>query len=259
MSFFSTLGDWEYLAKKDPLWAILSDPSKTGGRWNVDEFFASGQHEIDNVFRYLERQHLLPIDFDAAVDFGCGVGRLSRSLAGRFAHVTGIDAAPTMIERGRELNANRPNLELVLNQEPRLARFPDASISFVYTALVLQHITYPESLAYVGELLRILKPGGIAMFQTPTLDRTPRPLRLVRAGVRRVVRNLRLPLSGGWYMDMNTIPTRELEALARRKGCELVARFNVNRQHIGDDGALETRRPPRFEQLVNEQFVARKK
>ena len=167
MSFFSTLGDWEYLAKKDPLWAILSEPSKTGGRWNVDEFFASGQHEIDNVFGYLERQHRLPVDFDAAVDFGCGVGRLSRALAGRFAQVSGIDAAPTMIKRAQELNANRPHLEFVLNQEPRLSRFPDASISFAYTTLVLQHITYPESLAYVGELLRILKPGGIAMFHAP--------------------------------------------------------------------------------------------
>jgi SAM-dependent methyltransferase len=259
MSFLSTLRDWEYLAKKDALWAILSDPSKRDGRWKVEEFFASGQREIDNVFRYLEREQLLPVDFDAAVDFGCGVGRLSRALAGRFTRVSGVDAAPTMIARGRELNADRPNLELVLNQEPRLSHFPDASISFAYTTLVLQHITYPESLAYVGELLRILKPGGIAMFQTPTLDRTPAPLQLVRAGLRRVIRDLRLPVGGGWYMDMNTIPTRELELLAARRGCDIVARFNINRRDIGDGGELVERRPARFERLVSERFVVRKR
>ena len=52
MSFFSTLQDWEYLAKKDPLWAILSDPSKANGRWKLDEFFASGQSEIDGMMRF---------------------------------------------------------------------------------------------------------------------------------------------------------------------------------------------------------------
>jgi SAM-dependent methyltransferase len=259
MSFFSTLQDWEYLAKKDALWAILSDPRKKDGRWSLDEFFAHGQMEIDRTLRYLERQRLLPVDFASAVDFGCGVGRLSRALAGRFAAVYGVDASPTMIARGRELNRDKPNLELVLNQEPRLSRFADDSISFVYTTLVLQHITYPESLGYVRELLRIVKPGGVVMLQTPTLDRTPMPLQLVRAGLRTVIRRARLPVGGGWYMDMNTIPTHEIEAAARERGCEIVARFNINHRDIGADGELAEGRAPLFERLVSERFVVRKK
>jgi SAM-dependent methyltransferase len=258
MSFFSTLQNWEYLAKKDPLWAILSDPAKKDGRWKLDEFFASGEREISNVLRYLERERVQPIDFSVAVDFGCGVGRLSRALATRFDRVLAIDAAPTMIAEAKRLNSDRPNIEFVLNQEPRLARLADASVSFVYTTLVLQHITYPESLAYVGELLRVLKPGGVAMFQTPTLDRTPLPARLVRAAVRRVVRATRLPLDF-LYIDMNVIPTREIEAAAATRGCDLVTRFNHNRCDIGDDGALVQRRAPRFERLVSERFVARKR
>ena len=51
------------------------------------------------------------------------------------------------------------------------------------------------------------------MFQTPTLDRTPAPLRLIRAGLRRLIRAARLPVGGGWYMDMNTIPVHEIERL----------------------------------------------
>jgi SAM-dependent methyltransferase len=259
MSFFSTLQDWEYLAKKDALWAILSDPTKKDGRWKLDEFFANGQAEIDRSLRYLERHRLLPVDFQSAVDFGCGVGRLTRALAGRFAAVWGVDASPTMIARGRELNDDKPNLELVLNQEPRLSRFADGSISFVYTTLVLQHITYPESLGYVREFLRIVKPGGIVMLQTPTLDRTPLPLQLVRSGLRRVIRRARLPVGGGWYMDMNTIPTAQIEAAAREHGCDIVARFNVNYRDIGPDGELAEGRGPLFERLVSERFVLRKR
>jgi SAM-dependent methyltransferase len=259
MSFFSTLQSWEYLAKKDPLWAILSDPAKKNGGWQIDEFFAQGEREIGGALAYLDKQGLTPSDFAAALDFGCGVGRLSRALAGRFQRVYGVDAAPTMIERGRELNRDRPNLELVLNQEPSLARFADGSISFAYTNLVLQHITYPESLAYVGELMRVLKPGGIAMFQTPTLDRTPRPLQLVRSGLRRVIRSLELPVGGGWYMDMNTIPLAEIERASARCACDIVARFNTNRCDIGADGALAQLRAPWYERLVSERFVVRKR
>lgn len=259
MSFFSTLQDWEYLAKKDPLWAILSAPSKKGGRWQLDEFFAHGQGEIDGVMRYLQKQKLTPVDFDSALDFGCGVGRLARALTSHFATVYGVDASPTMIARGRELNADRPKLELVLNQEPRLARFADNSVSFIYTTLVLQHITYPESARYVDELLRIVKPGGVVMLQTPTLDRTPAPLKLVRHVLRRIVRTARLPVGGGWYMDMNTIPAHEIEAMAARRGCDIVARFNISRRDVGPDGDLKEQRGPRFERLVSERFVVRKR
>jgi len=71
----------------------------------------------------------------------------------------------------------------------------------------------------VRELLRIVKPGGIVMLQTPTLDRTPLPLQMVRAGLRSVIRRARLPVGGGWYMDMNTIPTQQIEAAAGELRC----------------------------------------
>jgi hypothetical protein len=40
--------DWEALGKTDPMWAILSAGSRTGGRWEEfeDEFFDSGEPEI---------------------------------------------------------------------------------------------------------------------------------------------------------------------------------------------------------------------
>jgi SAM-dependent methyltransferase len=259
MGFRTALRDWEYLAKKDALWAILSEPSKRKGRWEPDEFFARGEAEIARTFRFLEREKIVPVDFESAVDFGCGVGRLARALASRFAKVYGIDAAPTMIERGRELNAALPNLELVLNQEPRLGRFADGSISFVYTTLVLQHITYPESLAYVRELLRILKPGGVAVIQTPTLDRLPRPLRMARALVRTVLRRLRLPLAEGWYMEMNAIPGDEIARAAAALGCEIAARFDNDRFEISADGMLSATGAGESARMVSERFVIRKK
>jgi SAM-dependent methyltransferase len=258
MSFFSTLQNWEYLAKKDPLWAILSDPAKKNGRWEVGEFFASGRNEIDNTLAHLAQHGFSPTRTKVAIDFGCGVGRLSRALSAHFEKVYGVDAAPTMVEQARTLNAEHQNIEFVLNQEPHLARFADESVSFVYSALVLQHITYPESLRYVEELMRVLEPGGVAVFQTPTVDRTPLPLRWTREAIRRLVRTTRLPIDA-LYIDMNTIPVAEIERVARARNCELIERINVNRQTIGDGGALLPLPEPLFERLVSEQFVARKR
>lgn len=74
---------WDLLGKKDPLWAVLALESKRGNRWGVDEFFATGQDEIEEVTKYVEA---LGVELDRrnALDFGCGVGRLTQALADRF-------------------------------------------------------------------------------------------------------------------------------------------------------------------------------
>ena len=42
-----TLGwNWELFARTDPLWAIYADPAKRGGKWNADDFFATGRAEV---------------------------------------------------------------------------------------------------------------------------------------------------------------------------------------------------------------------
>jgi hypothetical protein len=41
--------DWNDLAAVDPLWAIYSAPGKRHGRWDADEFFQTGETEIEEV------------------------------------------------------------------------------------------------------------------------------------------------------------------------------------------------------------------
>ena len=48
----------------------------------------------------------MPVDNQSALDFGCGVGRLSHALADLFLNVTGIDVSPTMVAKANELNNN---------------------------------------------------------------------------------------------------------------------------------------------------------
>lgn len=157
--------DWEELAAVDPLWAILAAPEWRGGGWPLEEFFATGEAEIGQVLEVAAGLGY-PQLHERALDFGCGVGRLTRALEGRFQEAVGIDISEEMIRLARELNpGEKPSFEL--NTRSDLTQFPSDSFDFVYSALVLQHLPRKELVrSYLSEFLRVLRPGGLAVFQT---------------------------------------------------------------------------------------------
>jgi SAM-dependent methyltransferase len=161
---------WNSLAELDPLWTVLTIPEKRFGRWNQDEFFATGEAEITKAFEICAMLGQ-PKERKVAVDFGCAVGRLSRALARRFERVIAIDVSKSMISLGRELNREISNLEFIVNETHALP-IPDSSVDFVYSSIVLQHLESDERiLAWISEFMRVLRPGGLLAFQLP--DRLP--------------------------------------------------------------------------------------
>lgn len=155
---------WQTLGRDDPLWAVLSQPDKRGGRWERDEFLATGRAEID-VQMHLLAARGLPAGRGLALDFGCGAGRLSRALAAHFENVIGIDVSASMIETARTLNADVANVEFRENPSARIEGVADASVDLVYSLITLQHIPSRLAAGYVAEFFRILAPGGVAVFQ----------------------------------------------------------------------------------------------
>jgi SAM-dependent methyltransferase len=157
--------EWDELARGDALWEVLSDPERSDGRWQLDEFFASGEREVAAA---LERARELgrPERRERALDFGCGVGRLTRALSDRFSESVGVDVSEQMVAQARRLNADRPGIEFVVNVAPDLRRFESAGFDLVYSSKVLQHMpSGDQACAYIAEFLRLLRPGGIAIFQ----------------------------------------------------------------------------------------------
>jgi SAM-dependent methyltransferase len=157
--------EWDELARGDALWEVLSDPDRSDGRWQLDEFFASGEQEVGAA---LERARGLgrPERHERALDFGCGVGRLTRALAASFDRCVGVDVSAEMVERAQKLNADRENLQFVVNVAPDLAAFDAASFDLVYSSKVLQHMpSERQACAYVADFFRLLRPRGIAIFQ----------------------------------------------------------------------------------------------
>jgi SAM-dependent methyltransferase len=154
--------EWDALARLDPLWAILSRPEAREGGWSPDEFFATGEAEIVAVLSHAEAR---PEHWRVAIDFGCGVGRLTRALGERFAHCYGLDASTEMIARARRLNADRANCSFEVAD---LSGFASDSADFVYSSFVLQHLSSNREIeTCLREFLRVVAPGGRVVFQLP--------------------------------------------------------------------------------------------
>ncbi|GAC1474484.1 MAG: hypothetical protein PVSMB3_11680 [Candidatus Dormibacteraceae bacterium] len=158
---------WEHWGKTDPLWAILSDPGKENNQWDLQKFLATGEVEIAALLARLDELGLAP-PLDRALDFGCGVGRLSQALAGRFEKVDGVDISSSMLERAQSINRFKERCSYHHNPQSDLRLFDDASFTFIYSNITLQHIPPAIGVGYISEFIRVLRGDGLAVFQLPS-------------------------------------------------------------------------------------------
>ena len=159
--------DWSDLGELDPMWAIASTPEKRFHGWDEAAFAESGARKAAGVLRRLEELGV-PARHGRALDFGCGIGRLSLPLAGSFETVLGVDIAPSMIEaaRARAAEAGVTNARFLVDGEMRLE---PASFDLVYSVLVVQHQPSTEAaLGLIRRLATAVGPGGVLVVQVPT-------------------------------------------------------------------------------------------
>ena len=158
---------WEEMGRLDPLWAVLTEPKAQYQRWDVETFFRTGAEEIRSVMDEACRLGY-PRQRDVALDFGCGVGRLTRALADYFRKSYGVDISEAMVTKARELNGDLSNCEFAVNARADLKAFPDEMFDFIYSARVLQHLPSQKAIEqYISEFSRVLKNGGLLVFQVP--------------------------------------------------------------------------------------------
>lgn len=117
------------------------------------------------------------------LDFGCGYGRTLAELAeAGFTDLTGIDFAPTLIERGK---AEHPDLNLVAypgGPLPFADNEFDAALLLAVLTCMPATKTQAETLL---ELKRVLKPGGLLYINDFLLNRDKRNLDRYQLGQER--------------------------------------------------------------------------
>jgi MPBQ/MSBQ methyltransferase len=93
------------------------------------------------------------------LDVGCGIGGSSRMLARDYGFaVIGVTLSPQQVRRAQELTSPEVNARFQVDDALALS-FPNASFDVVWLVEAGPHM--PDKAQFAGELMRVLKPGGI--------------------------------------------------------------------------------------------------
>lgn len=155
-----TTAEWRALAKVDPYFVIATRPGKEGA-WTPEEFYAEGREDWRRFHHHWE--HFAPGLSGHCLEIGCGAGRVTHALAGDFARVTAVDVSRDMLDLAA--GAVPSNVDLVQVDGTTLT-LEDGAIDHAFTCHVLQHLEGLDVVAdYLGEVRRVLRPGGTIMVQ----------------------------------------------------------------------------------------------
>ncbi len=158
--------NWRIWGERDPYYAVITDARFRSGNIeaNRQSFFESGEAYVVYWLEHLER-HFGGLARERALDFGCGVGRLTIPLSRNFRAVVGLDIAPVMLEEARR-NSDGLGIEYLLSDD-RLSRV-DGEFDFVCSCIVLQHIPVMRGLTILRRLLECVRSGGGCLIQLST-------------------------------------------------------------------------------------------
>ena len=213
-----TAKTWTKLGEEHAHWSVLSWPEFLSGEIYEARFFATGQSDFQVVSTFFERSGFA-MPTGSALELGCGVGRLTRHLAGAFGKVVAVDISqPHLTIAGKHLSeAGITNVELVHLTTPQsLDGLPQ--VDLFYSIIVLQHNPPPVAFDLLSRCLQHVAPGGFAYFQIPTY----------RRDYRFAVADYQQDEFG--RMEMHVLPQPKVLALLRRHGFEIL--------EVQEDGAV---------------------
>lgn len=162
---------WHQFGEEQPFWSVLTSPEYRDQPEDVaiEKFFESGRAEIERFRKSLERLDLSLDGRPTCLEYGCGLGRVTRHLAPLFEHVTAVDISAAHLAKAKAL-ADAKGIAGIdwmhLQSLDHLDALPQVDV--IYSMIVLQHNPPPVIERIIRTFARILRPGGIAYFQVPT-------------------------------------------------------------------------------------------
>jgi ubiquinone/menaquinone biosynthesis C-methylase UbiE len=167
----STNNDYSRVMKRD--W---NERARENAKWYINtvriqqdeaEFDETGRAEVDKLLR-TELSFLTqgrdPREL-RVLEIGCGIGRMTKHLAGLFGEVHAVDVSGEMIRQARERLRDFPNVHCHETSGCDFAALSDNYFDLVFSAYVFQHVpSAAVILANLADAFRVLKPSGMFKF-----------------------------------------------------------------------------------------------
>ena len=160
----------EFLPESELKWSawlegFFQSGTKAGG--NGDPLWVRNYQEL--YTRDVTCAALGPVAGQCGIDIGGGAGDYSiiLTLAGTSMFCRDLDSRAT--REGRKRN-ERLGLDIkFLEGDAQVLLVEDESLDFCISADFFEHITPDQKRTIIGEIYRVLKPGGVAVIKTPNL------------------------------------------------------------------------------------------
>ncbi|HLK63112.1 MAG TPA: methyltransferase domain-containing protein [Bryobacteraceae bacterium] len=150
--------DWNARAGEDAYYYVAFGRREQGH----DEFFSTAADVLRLLIAELKRLQ----NHEAALEIGCGPGRLMRPLAPYFGKIHGVDVSEEMVRLANQNLKSTPNAYAHETSGTDLSLFPTEKFDFVYSYAVFQHIPSRDVVfEYLREARRVLRTGGILRCQ----------------------------------------------------------------------------------------------
>lgn len=126
------------------------------------------RHDVNQVQRFeaaLQKHGRSMKDCSSILEFGCGFGRLLQYVAGVApqAQIVGCDIFDKAVKACQQ---KFPKGRFVQNDDKPPVALEDAQFDFIYSYSVFTHLAEENHAAWLKELARLLKPGGMMIHTT---------------------------------------------------------------------------------------------
>jgi SAM-dependent methyltransferase len=212
---------WTSLGETEPMWSVLTEErfKKKELGSSLAGFYESGERDVCRYIAWIARNGGSYRNLTTCLEFGCGVGRMTRWIAGLVPRVIACDVSAAHLEVAEDyLRAEGiKNVELIhLWPLSQLENLPPID-SFLSIA-VLQHNPPPLIAKFLDNLLHLLKPGGFGYFQVPTFQ----------AGYSFDLKEYFNRPPSGCEIEMHILPQKHIFELAAANGCAVLEVYPDN-------------------------------
>ena len=210
------MNKWDKFANEDAEYYILSYKDVDYSTEEGQKFFYSSGQEDTELF--LSRSGPYLTSKKAALEIGCGIGRLTLPHARIFGQISAVDVSPTMISKlkANAEKAGLSNIQGFLSDE----KWDSLRYDYVWSFIVFQHISdYSIIQNYIRRIAGAMNKGAIALLQFDTRPAT------FKYKLRNLIPDFLLPKDQKKAIRRIRRSSEELRKLFKGNDLEIVTEF----------------------------------